>query len=481
MAEFTADLNPKSNTMSLGDMMKMGLYSAETDVLNRQAHIAREKEKEIPLIQNFMKDPDNKLPDGSFDLKQMPALVSIAPLGGPEYADKIIGLTKNHIETNKALNQLSEENRKPFASIYGNYGQIAANGQPITPNEIIGSLQRLKDFYPQLATAADGQIKGWQARPLDKPVDPQSLLKARNESLTPTQLIDQFAPKASVQTIAGANVPVVSRPSVMGENPTIQPTGFAGPGGVVSQPTGEMAPKVDTRLPKLIQEDTSLNYVPNTSGIRTLDKYQDAAYVKGDEKLTETNTAVKSVKDLQQAVRKVDEYIGSASGSKGYQMIQQGGKWIFPNADLDSLVKNLSQVQARNASVMGLDKTDSSRDLNSKLSGSEKIAPDALAGVMQQVKAESTAFELYTQGLNKFVEKRGDINGKIQAQKFQNAWADHYDPRIFQIDNIAQSKLPETEKQAKIDQITGNMNESDFKKYKQDSVIIHRLAKGLYQ
>ena len=150
MAGFTADLNPKSNAMSLGDMMKMGLYSAEADVLNRQAHVAREKEKEIPLIQNFMKDPDNKLPDGSFDLKQMPALVSIAPISGPEYADKIIGLTKNHIETNRALNSLSEENRKPFASIYGNYGQIAANGQPITPGEIIGSLERLKEFYPHL-------------------------------------------------------------------------------------------------------------------------------------------------------------------------------------------------------------------------------------------------------------------------------------------------------------------------------------------
>ena len=162
-------------------------------------------------------------------------------------------------------------------------------------------------------------------------------------------------------------------------------------------------------------------------------------------------------------------------------MVQQGGKWVMPNAELDTLVKNLAAVQARNASIMGLDKTDSSRELNSKLSGSEKIAPEALAGVMQQVKAESTAAELYTAGLNKFVEKRGDVNGYIQQQKFQNKWAEHYDPRIFQIDDIAQSKLPENEKQAKIDQITGKMSESDFKKYKTDSVIIHRLAKGLYQ
>ena len=97
MAEFTADLNPKSNAMSLGDMMKMGLYSAETDVLNRQAQVAREKEKELPIVQNYAKDPDNLLPDGSYDLKRLPSLVAMAPITGPEFADKIINLTKNHI------------------------------------------------------------------------------------------------------------------------------------------------------------------------------------------------------------------------------------------------------------------------------------------------------------------------------------------------------------------------------------------------
>lgn len=476
MAGFTADLNPKSNTMSLADMMKMGLYSAEADVLNRQAHIAREKEKEIPLIQNFMKDPDNKLPDGSFDLRQMPALVSVAPLSGPEYADKIVSLTKNHIETNRALNQLSEENRKPFASIYGNYGQIAANGQPVTPGQIIQSLERLKEFYPQLTTAADGQIKGWQARPLDKPVDPQSLLKARNESLTPTQLIDQFAPKATVGEVGGQKVGVVTQPSVIGETPRVSTTPLGG--GEAVQPTG--GPTTTKPLPKIIQEDTSLSYTGPMNPMN-LNKFQEEAYAGGKKNVTEANMAVKGVKDIQQAVRKVEDYMGSASGSKAYQMVQQGGKWVFGNSDLDSLVKNIAQVQARNAAVMGLDKTDSSRELNAKLSGSEKIDEKALAGVMQQVKAEATAAELYTSGLNKFVEKRGDVNGYIQQQKFQSKWAEHYDPRIFQIDDIAQSKLPETEKQAKIDQITGKMSESQFKKYKEDSVIIHRLAKGLYQ
>jgi hypothetical protein len=191
--------------------------------------------------------------------------------------------------------------------------------------------------------------------------------------------------------------------------------------------------------------------------------------------------AVKTIKDLALSVDKVEQYLTSASGSKAFQMVRQGTKWVFGDAELDSLVKNIAQVQARNAQVMGLDKTDSSRELNAKLSGSENIDEKTLAGVMQQVKAETKAAELYTQGLNKFVEKRGDVNGYIQQQKFQNKWAEHYDPRIFQIDNIAESKLPEGEKQARIDQITGRMTEAQFKKLRQDSVVLHRLAKGQYQ
>jgi hypothetical protein len=475
-AQFTADLNPKNTGMSLGDMMKMGLYSAETEILNRQAQVAREKEKELPLVQSWAKSKENLLPDGSYDLKQLPALIAMAPITGPEFAKNIVDLTKNHIETNKALNQLSEDNRKPFASIYGNYGQIAANGQPVTGGEVIQSLERLKEFYPQLAQAADGQIRGWKARPLDQPVDPQSLMKARNESLTPTQLIDQFAPKASTATIGNQLVGTVTQPSVLGEQPTVSTSPLGGGQGQVT-PTAVPQAKA---LPKLVQEDTTMNYAGPANPLN-LNKFQEEAYAKGKANVIESNMAVKSVKDLQLAVDKVEQYMGSASGAKAYQMVQSGGKYVFGNSDLDALVKNIAQVQARNAAVMGLDKTDSSRELNAKLSGSEKIDEKALAGVMQQVKAEAKAAELYTNGVNKFVEKRGDVNGYIQQQKFQNKWAEHYDPRIFQIDGIAESKLPETEKQAKIDQITGRMSESQFKKYKEDSVIIHRLSKGLYQ
>jgi hypothetical protein len=138
-------------------------------------------------------------------------------------------------------------------------------------------------------------------------------------------------------------------------------------------------------------------------------------------------------------------------------------------------------VQARNAEVMGLAKTDHMQDLNAKLSGSEKIDAKALAGVMQQVKADAVAAEKYNNGLLKFVEKHGDINGQILAKKFQSAWAENYDPRIFQRQNIENSQLPEKDKDRRIREIDAGMTKDEFKDLENKAKTLHRLEKGLYQ
>jgi hypothetical protein len=474
MAGFTADLNPKSNAMSLGDMMKMGLYSAEADVLNRQAQVAREKEKELPLVQGFISDPKNKDEKGNWDLDKVNTILpTIAPITGAEYAKKITDGVANHAAATKAKMELGNTARGYLASFYGSHAQ----GGTQDPKEVSVGMINLGQQLPELRPYIEPALRNLQnVQP--GPKFTEALYKARDEFLTPVEQINQFAPKATTGEIGGQKVAITTTPSFRGSQPTVSTSPLGG-GQEMPQPDGSMAPKTKT-MPKLVQEDTTMNYTGPANPLN-LNKFQEEAYAKGKANVIESNMAVKSVKDLQLAVDKVEQYMGSASGAKAYQMVQSGGKYVFGNSDLDALVKNIAQVQARNAAVMGLDKTDSSRELNAKLSGSEKIDEKALAGVMQQVKAEAKAAELYTTGINKFVEKRGDVNGYIQQQKFQNKWAEHYDPRIFQIDGIAESKLPETEKQAKIDQITGRMSESQFKKYKEDSVIIHRLAKGLYQ
>lgn len=479
MAQFSADLNPKQTGMSLGDLMKAGMYGAEMDVLNRQAQVAREKEKELPIIQNWAKDQGNKLPDGSFDLKQLPALMAMAPMTGPDFAKNITDLTKNHYETNRAMNQLANENRQNFSSIYANYGQMAAQGRPVMANEIIASFERLKDYNPQLATVADGHIKGLKAFG-NTPIPAQELMKYRNESLTPKEMIDQFGPKASMANIGGADRTIITQPSLMGEQPTITPTGFGGQpmGGSTTAPTTTPG-TTSGKLPQLINYgDLKYKDDPNLMNLNTAQK---EARVIGSQMVNDAPLNLKAAKDIQQPIRKVEEFINSASGSKLYQTLQAGGKYAWGNSDLDALVKNISQVQARNAEVMGLSKTDHMQDLNAKLSGSEKIDAKALAGVMQQVKADAVAVEKYNFGLQKFVEKNGDINGQILAKKFQSAWADSYDPRIFQRQNIENSQLSDREKDARIRELDSGMSKEEFKALENKAKILHRLEKGLYQ
>jgi hypothetical protein len=310
MAQFSADLNPKQTGMSLGDIMKAGMYGAEMDVLNRQAAIAREKEKEIPIIQNFAKDQNSKLPDGSFDLRQLPALMSMAPLTGPDFAKNITELTKNHIETNRSMNQLATENRQQFATIYGNYGLMAAQGRPVSAPEVIASFERLKEYNPQLATTADGHIRGLKAFG-DKPIPAQELMKYQNESLTPRELIDQFAPKATIGQVGNANVGVVTTPSFMGSQPTVSTSPLGGGQGQVTPIGGATTDSSGKTLPKLIQEDTSMSYSGPANPLN-LNKFQEESYAKGKANITEANTSKPILANMQESVRKVEDYINSA-------------------------------------------------------------------------------------------------------------------------------------------------------------------------
>jgi len=477
MAEFTADLNPKNtNQMTLGDMMKVGLYSAETAIAQRQAQMAEQKTKEMPIIQQWAKDPANKLPDGSFDLEQVPALISVAPMSGPEYADKIISLTKNHIETNKALNELSESNRKPFASVYGSYGQMAANGQKVNPTDIINSLETLKQYYPQLTKAADGQIKGWKAYPSDHPVDPQSLLKARNESLTPTQLIDQFAPKAETATIGGAQRPVVRQPSMTGEQPTITPTEFGGGANAVGGGGTTEAPKPSAKDRDLIKYDQYLDYKGNPA-LANYTTEQKEALDNGKKLLQESNAIASSAKEQEANTRGIYENLSATRGSRPGQLVRQGGKYLIGNATQEMLNKNIARMAAA-SDVMGTRKTDQSDRDNKVINGSDDLTDTGMEDIVSRADATVKAATMFNKGYNHLIEKR-NVNGYIQHEKFKSAWVDNYDVRMAQIDALAASNSPNAKEKA--NEIYATVKPEDRKTFNEKWSNLHALEQGKFR
>jgi len=486
MAEFTADLNPKQNTMSLGDMMKMGLYSAEASIARVQASQAQQELKELAPVRAFMANPENYSTDGKLDPdKAAPALMAIAPLTGPKHLEKLQTLASNQTQIADAKLGLTTKERQVFAQVDGALGQA----KETDPNAYINAYKTLAAQYPHnpdIKKLAEAKISNvmlagqgdhqWQ-----------QAQRSANTMMTVPEQQTAFAPKATTAKIGGADVPVVSQPSVEGRTPTITPTQFgSGTGGYsAGGTTSATAPKPTTeetgkRMPAIVNYGAGLKYTGDPA-LFNLNDAQKKAYDKGDEMVNSIGAGLKAAKDIQQPIRKVEEYINSASGSKLYQTLQAGGKYAWGNSDLDSLVKNVASIQARNAEVMGLSKTDHMQDLNAKLSGSEKIDPKALAGVMQQVKADAVAAEKYNVGLQKFVEKHGDINSRILATKFQNAWADNYDPRIFQQQNIENSNLSPIEQQRRIAEIHSTMSKDEYKELENKAKILYRLEKGLYQ
>lgn len=484
MAQFTVNLEPKTQPTSLADLLKLQAYSNQADVAQIEAAKAKAVGAELPIVQSFFKNEKNwKTPQGEIDVDAInSALPVLAPLTGHEYAAKYNQLAKNNTEAKDAKLSFDQKERQIVASVQSALGYAGVTD----PRVYIDKFNNLKSQFPdsknihRYADAAISNLQiGAQANQgKPNPNLPKAAIQSANEMLSLTEQQSRFAPSAALTTVGGQNVVTTTTPSTTGNKPVVEVAPLGG-GGSGNAPTP--ASKTTSKMPKILAEDESLAFVPNQSGIVNLNDYQKNAYDRGDKAIANANASLQAQKDLQQSVRKVEEFIGKASGSKAFQMVRQGLKYVFGDAELDSLVKNIAQVQARNASVMGLDKTDSSRELNAKLSGSENIDEKTLAGIMQQVKAESKAAEMFTEGLNKFVDKRGDINGKIQAQKFESKWKEHYDPRIFQVDDIALSKLPEADKRTRINEITSKMTPKEFDKYKKDREVIHRLAKGAYQ
>jgi hypothetical protein len=201
MAGFTADLNPKSNAMSLGDMMKMGLYSAETAIANRKAQIAEEQAKETPIVMQFMKDQDKYMTNGRIDLDKASLLPVIAPLTGAEQYQKLVQLHKFRTEADDAEMGLDTKQRQIVASAGETLGYAGVQD----PKQYVQAYQGLKQLYPnnmniaKLADAYSGMIS---TMPPGQHVA-QAAIKNSVDLLSPEAKNTMMAPKAGTTTIGG--------------------------------------------------------------------------------------------------------------------------------------------------------------------------------------------------------------------------------------------------------------------------------------
>lgn len=474
MAEFTADLNPKSTgQMSLADMMKVGLYSAETDVLNRQAQVAREKEKELPLAQAFIQGPDSKDANGNWDLEKVNTILpTIAPVTGPEFAKKITDGVTNHAAATKAKMELSNTARGVMGSLYGAYA--AAGTQD--PKEVAAGMAKLGEQMPELKPYIIPALKNLEGVP-PGPALQKVLYQARNEFMTVPQQIEAFAPKAEISTIGGASRPVVRQPSVMGEQPSITPTGFGGGaggsmGGAATGPT--TTPSGKDR--DLIKYDTYLEYKGDPSLANYTDEQRDAL-ANGKKLLQTSNMLANSAREQEANTRGVYENIKATSGNRPGQLVRQGDKWLVGNATLEMLNKNIERMAAA-SEVMGTAKTDASRETAKIINGSTDLTEKALLDIVSRADATVKAATMFNKAYNNLIEKRG-VNGYMQAEKLKSAWADNFDVRMTQMDALAASNAPDQkEKRQEIwSTIPKDQRESFIKRWEN----LHALEQGKFK
>jgi hypothetical protein len=478
MAGFTADLNPKSNAMSLGDMMKMGLYSAETAIANRKAQVAEEQAKETPVVMQFMKNQEGYMTNGRIDLDKASILPVIAPLTGMDQYQKLVQLHKYRTEADDAEMGLDTKQRGIVASVGETLGYAGVQD----PKQYVQAYQGLKQLYPNnmnIAKLADSYSNMISTMPPGEHVA-KAAIKNSVDLLNPQTKNEMMAPKAGTTTIGGATVGTVTQPSILGGQPSVStaPLGGGQP-STGMQPTSQIAPKSKV-LPDLIKEDPDFNYVGPANPLN-LNDLQKESYTKGKAMLREAPINATAAEEGKQYVRKVEEVAFKASGAGAYKTAQDWARLIVAQPDLDTLRKNIAGVMVQNANTMGLNKTDSSRGDAATISGSDAISPEALRDIMQRADAQFTATTKFAQGLKNYREKRGEVNSALNADRFQSAWASNYDSRIFQLQNIRDSNYPEAVKKQRYEALTKSMSDKEFDELDKKAKAIDRLVEGSYK
>ena len=472
MAEFTADLNPKSNAMSLGDMMKMGLYSAETDVLNRQAQVAREKEKELPIAQAFIAGNDGKDADGNWDLGKVNTILpTIAPITGPDFAKKITEGVKNHTEATKAKMELSNTARGYMASLYGSYAQAGTQD----PKEVATGLIRLGERMPELMPYIQPALRNLQNVPAG-PALQKTLYQARDEFMTPVEQIAAFAPRAKMANIGGADRVVVEQPSMRGSQPTITPTQFGGGQNAIGGGGTTELPKTNPKDRDIVKYDTYLDYKENPALAAYTDE-QKAALESGKLLLKNSNMLANAAKEQEANTRGVYENLSATRGSRPGQLVRQGGKWLIGNAAKEKLDKNIERMAAA-SDIMGTANTDASRDIKKTINGSSDLTENALMDIASRADATVKAATMFNKAYNHLIEKR-NVNGYIQAEKLKSAWVDNYDVRMTQMDALAASNSPEEKE--KIKEIYATIPKNQREDFERQWSNLHALEKGKFR
>lgn len=292
-------------------------------------------------------------------------------------------------------------------------------------------------------------------------------------------------PAPSVVEINGVKY-FVNPPKQAGGSPTLTPAGSESkPAPQPAQPSAQ--PPAQPRRSPLSQYNPNKPLVEPSGlvkedmpvpagGLRQMNEQQKKRYDQGQALFAQASDLNEKAADQQNILNNIKKNLAQAQSSKPGQLLRQAGKFIAGSEELDTLLKNLAENQLAQAKLMGAD-TVHAQNIVETANGSADIDPKALAKIVERADATRLAVQMYNEGLSKY-KTRDPLNSAIHADRFQQAWKDNYDPRIFMVENINNSNLKPEEKQKDIKRILGIATDAELAKLREKATNLRKLQRG---
>jgi len=440
--------------------------------LQRESQLNDERK----AIQAFMSDPRNWQNDkGETDINKVNSVLpAIAPLSGTEHATKLTTLANNHTTAENAKVNMTQNEKSVIASVYGALGRAGVND----PKAYLDALNSLKKQYPdnkniqQFVDASISSLGLMGDKP--NPNISKTAIQASEQLLTPPQQLEAFAPKVGLQNVGGLNVQTTTQPSVGGNAPTAtyglpviggeQPAPSNAPLNAPSNaPTETKEPLFIERFPKRPE-----TYPPQISEL------EKPSYEEGLVLRQKSSDIASDSSNLLTSIRAARKSIKESSGTAIGQGLRSAKQIFIANPELETLVKNAADIQARQGAILGA-KTDSSRETISQTSPNANLSEKGLEKILERIEADTVNNMKFNKGLNAYIDKKGNVNGHLNASSFKNAWTNNFDADVFKYQNIVNSDMSKEEKaKAKKELLQGK----DLTKFEKNLKNLHRLERG---
>jgi len=245
-------------------------------------------------------------------------------------------------------------------------------------------------------------------------------------------------------------------------------------------PIGEGNTQLQTNQPaqapkgnELFREDMPIR----PGAVMQLNTMQQDRYKEGEKLFADSTNQMNQANEMTQSIRKIEETIGSAAGSKPGQLVRDAMKGIMGDAQLETLTKNLEDLYVRNIGVLGGD-TDAARESIKKISGGPDMTVAALQGIIDRVKASTLSLKKFNLGFDKYAKNTSTENANIHARQFRNAWVQNSDPLVFMAQSINASNKSAAEKEMMRQKILKDLTDQEITELGEKAANIKLLEAG---